>query len=84
MSHHPRKCCCNFSPGVIPESHTGLWLTNTCTLTKFLILITNKPLWCHRKFINEKLPTERRRLLFFPRHNSTRDAHQHPVYQYYQ
>ncbi|MPC43141.1 hypothetical protein E2C01_036778 [Portunus trituberculatus] len=35
-----------------------LWLTNTCTLTRFLIFITIKPLWCHRKFLNEKLPTK--------------------------
>ncbi|MPC52416.1 hypothetical protein E2C01_046285 [Portunus trituberculatus] len=44
-----------------------MWLINTCALTKFLIFITNKPLWCHSKFLNEKLLTECRRMLFFSR-----------------
>ncbi|MPC43861.1 hypothetical protein E2C01_037514 [Portunus trituberculatus] len=59
----------NFSPGVIPLNPTGgrLWLTNTCTLTRFLIFITNKPLCCHYKFINERPLTECRILLFFSR-----------------
>ncbi|MPC54874.1 hypothetical protein E2C01_048803 [Portunus trituberculatus] len=59
----------------------GLWLTNACTLTRFLIFTINKPLWCNYKYLNEKLPTECRRILFSQDCGTTMDAHWYPYYQ---